>query len=67
MTNISDAGDRAVLSRRPHLPQAFPLQVADRCQRAQTQLHPAGGGLDGRVRQVLLPEGRQRIGEEQYC
>ncbi len=40
-------GDRSLLSRGPHLPQAIPLQVALGCQRAQEKLNQTGRGLAG--------------------
>lgn len=55
-------GDRAVLPRGPHLPQALPLQVALGSQRSQEELHPPGRGLARRVQEVLLREDRLRPG-----
>lgn len=35
------------------------------CERAKEELHSAGRGVDGRLRQVLLRTDRQRIGKAQ--
>lgn len=56
-------GDRALLARGPHLPQAQPLQVADGGERAEEELGAAGGSLAGRLQEVLLREDRERTGK----
>ena len=54
-----DPGDRSLQPRRPHLPEEVPVSVAHRRQRPQEELHPAGGGLDGRLQEVLLRADRK--------
>jgi hypothetical protein len=53
-------GDRAVFPRRSHLQEALALQVAQRRERAAEEFRSFGRSVVGRVRQVLLPEDRQR-------
>lgn len=51
-----DTGDSTLLSRWPHIQEALSVQMEERSERSQEELGQAGGSLDGRVRQVLLPK-----------
>lgn len=58
-----DLGDSAVFARRSHIPEEVSVQMAVGRERAEEELHPAGRGVDGRLRQVLLRADRTRSGE----
>lgn len=53
-------GDRTLLPRGPHLPQAVAVQVENGGERAATKLRQTGRSVAGRVRQVLLSTYRKR-------
>lgn len=51
-------GDSAVFARRSHIQKEIAVQVADRRQRPEEELHPSSRSVDGRLRKVLLRAGR---------
>lgn len=56
------AGNSALLTCGAYIPETVPLQVAIGGERVEAQLGAVGGSVAGRLRQVLLPEDRQRQG-----
>lgn len=51
-------GNSAVFARRSYIQKEIAVQVANRRQRFEEELHPSSRSVDGRLRQVLLRKDR---------